>query len=95
MITSIIEMLQYDFIQRAIITGIAIAISAALLGTAIIPRRQSMLGDGLSHVAFGASAIAISLSFSPLYTALPCAIAASIVLLKFFHFHSVYRKWFV
>ena len=83
MITSIIEMLQYDFIQRAIITGIAIAISAALLGTTIIPRRQSMLGDGLSHVAFGASAIAISLSFSPLYTALPCAIAASIIITKF------------
>lgn len=76
-------MLQYDFIQRALIAGIAIAISTALLGSTIIPRRQSMLGDGLSHVAFGATAIAIALGLTPLYLALPCAIIASIIITRF------------
>ena len=53
--------LQYKFIQRALIVGVPVALCAALLGVILVLKRYSMIGDGLSHVGFGALTIAVSL----------------------------------
>ena len=50
----IIEMMSYPFMQRAFIGGLLVALCAALLGVSLVLKRYSMIGDGLSHVSFGA-----------------------------------------
>lgn len=55
--------LNYKFMQRALIAGVLVALCAALLGVTLVLKRYSMIGDGLSHVGFGALSIAASLSF--------------------------------
>ncbi len=55
--------LKYKFIQRALIVGVLVALCAALLGVTLVLKRYSMIGDGLSHVGFGALSIAASLGF--------------------------------
>ena len=62
----ILEMLSYPFMQRAIIVGLLVSLSASLLGVSLVLRRFSMIGDGLSHVGFGALAIASVFSLSPM-----------------------------
>lgn len=57
------QYLQYKFIQRALIVGVLVALCAALLGVTLVLKRYSMIGDGLSHVGFGALSIAASLGF--------------------------------
>ncbi len=57
-IQKLIDYLQYPFVVYAIITGVLIALCASLLGVTLVLKRLSYIGDGLSHVAFGAMAIA-------------------------------------
>ena len=52
------EMLSYPFMQRALLVGILVSLCAALLGVSLVLKRYSMIGDGLSHVGFGALAVA-------------------------------------
>ena len=82
MLTSLIEMLSYGFILRAFIVGIIITLCAALIGSSLVLRRQSMIGDGLSHVAFGSVAIATVLGFAPLEFSIPIVIIAAILILS-------------
>ena len=74
--------LQYDFVKYAIITGVLVSLCAALLGVSLVLKRYSMIGDGLSHVAFGAIAIAAVLDIAPMYFTLPVTIVAAVVLLR-------------
>ena len=76
------EMFSYSFMQRAFIVGVFISICAALVGVSLVLRKNSMIGDGLSHTAFGAFAVAIVLNFTPLWFAIPVVIAASFFTLK-------------
>ncbi len=76
------EMLSYTFMQRALIAGLLISICAALVGVSLVLRKNSMIGDGLSHTAFGAFAIATVLNIAPLWFAIPVVIAASFFVLK-------------
>ena len=76
------EMLSYAFMQRALIVGLLISICAALVGVSLVLRKNSMIGDGLSHTVFGAFAIATALNFAPLWFAIPVAIATSFFVLK-------------
>ena len=76
------EMLSYTFMQRALIVGLLISICAALVGVSLVLRKNSMIGDGLSHTAFGAFAIATVLNIAPLWFAIPVVIAASFFVLK-------------
>lgn len=83
MIDTIIEMMSFGFIQRAILVGTLISLCAALLGVSLVLKRYSMIGDGLSHVGFGVLTIATALGItSPLYIAIPCVTISAIVLLK-------------
>lgn len=62
MIESLLEMFSYSFIARAFLVGIPVALCAALLGVSLVLKRYSMIGDGLSHVGFGALAVAAALN---------------------------------
>jgi len=79
---SFFQMFSYQFIVYALIAGISISICAALLGTSLVLKRNSMIGDGLSHVGFGACAIAMALNWAPLAFAIPIVIIASFLILK-------------
>ena len=76
------EMFSYPFMQRALLVGIMISICAALVGVSLVLRRNSMIGDGLSHTAFSAFALATVFGFTPLYFALPIVVIASFFVLR-------------
>lgn len=63
-INKLIAYFQYEFVVNAVIVGILIALCASLLGVTLVLKRLSYIGDGLSHVAFGAMAIAGVLNFT-------------------------------
>ena len=71
---TIIEMLSYPFMVRAFVVGSLVALCSALLGVSLVLKRYSMIGDGLSHVGFGALAVAASLNLAPLTVAIPVVI---------------------
>lgn len=75
------EILSYPFALRAILVGILLSLCAALLGVNLVLKRLSMLGDGLSHVSFGAAAIALAVGVAPLEFSIPVVILAAILLL--------------
>ncbi len=80
--SSIIEMFSYTFMQRAFIVGILISLCASLIGVSLVLRRNSMIGDGLSHVGFGAFAIATVIGLSPVEFAIPIVIIVSFLILR-------------
>lgn len=82
MIQMITEMFSYNFIIRAFIVGTLVSLCAALLGVTLVLKRYSMIGDGLSHVGFGALAVAASLNLAPLEVAVPVIIIAAFLLLR-------------
>ena len=66
-----------EFLFRALIVGVMICLCCALLGVSLVLKRFSMIGDGLSHVGFGAMAIGAAAGVAPLYFALPIVIVAA------------------
>ena len=76
---TIIEMLSYPFMVRAFVVGSLVALCSALLGVSLVLKRYSMIGDGLSHVGFGALAVAASLNLAPLAVAIPVVIPVVIL----------------
>ena len=76
------EMFSYPFMQRAFLVGILVSLCASLLGVSLVLKRYSMIGDGLSHVGFGALAVASALHLAPLSVAIPVVILAAFVLLR-------------
>ncbi len=76
------EMLSLHFMIYALIAGVLVSVCAALLGVNLVLRRYSMIGDGLSHVAFGSLAVASALSLAPLPVAIPVVILAAFLLLR-------------
>ena len=82
MINDIFEMFSYSFMVRAFVVGLLISLCASLIGVSLVLRRNSMIGDGLSHVGFGAFAIATVLGIAPLEFALPLVIISSFFILK-------------
>ena len=65
MFDTVIEMLSYPFMTRAFLVGSLVALCSALLGVSLVLKRYSMIGDGLSHVGFGAMAIAAAMNAAP------------------------------
>ena len=72
----------YGFIFRAMLVGVLISVCAALLGVSLVLRRCSMIGDGLSHVGFGALAVAAALGAAQLWVALPVVIAVAFLIIR-------------
>jgi len=71
----------FPFVRYAVVAGILISLCAGLLGVVLVLKRYAMIGDGLSHVAFGAMAVAMVLGFAPMTVALPVTVAVAILLL--------------
>ena len=71
-----------QFLLRALVVGTLISLCAALLGVSLVLKRFSMIGDGLSHVGFGAMAIAAAANIAPLYFSLPIVIVSAFLLLR-------------
>ncbi len=70
------------FSMRAMIGGICISLCASLLGVSLVLKRYSMIGDGLSHVSFGALSIAVAFNWAPLAVSIPVVAAAAVLLLR-------------
>ena len=82
-ILKLAEYMAYPFVRYALIAGVLTALCSSLLGVTLVLKRYSFIGDGLSHVAFGAMAIASVLNLvSDMVVILPITIIAAILLLK-------------
>lgn len=82
MLEMISEMLSAPVLVRALIVGILVSLCAALLGVSLVLKRYSMIGDGLSHVGFGALAVATVMNLAPMAVAIPVVIIAAFILLR-------------
>lgn len=82
MIEAICEIFEYPFLVRALFAGILISLCAALLGVSLVLRRFSMIGDGLSHVGFGALSVAVATGTAPMIVSAPIVILAAFFLLR-------------
>lgn len=83
MVEKLLMYLQYPFVQYALIVGVLIALCSALLGVILVLKRFSFIGDGLSHVAFGAMAVAAVLGISNnMLFVLPVTVICAILLLR-------------
>lgn len=77
------DIFNYSFMVNAFVVGVLISVCCALLGVVLVLKRYSMIGDGLSHVGFGALSVAAVLNLStPLYVALPVVVLAAYFLLR-------------
>jgi zinc transport system permease protein len=76
------EIFQYEFIQRAIISGIAISISCSLLGLFLILKRYSLFGDAMAHVAFGGLSLGLFLKTNPVWMSFVVSILGGLAIVK-------------
>lgn len=78
----VLEALSYGFVQKALISGIAVALICSFMGTFLVLRRYSLFGDGIAHVSFGGVAVGLSLGLFPIWTAYILAIFGGMGLQK-------------
>ena len=79
--SDIMNLLSYTFMQRAILCGIAISFSAALIGVILTLKNYSMIGHGLGEVGFAALALAVALNLPPIAVSIPIVIIAAIIIM--------------
>lgn len=77
----ILEMFTYPFVIKALVCGIAVSISAALIGVILVLKKYSMIGHGLGEVGFAALSLALAVNLPPLTVALPLVVIASFVIM--------------
>ena len=83
MLNTLLLYLSYPFVRYALIVGVLIALCSSLLGVTLVLKRFSFIGDGLSHVAFGAMAIAAVLNIgSQMLIVLPITVVCAVLLLR-------------
>lgn len=81
--STLIQYFQFAFVRYAFVVGVLIALCSSLLGVTLVLKRFSFIGDGLSHVAFGAMSIAAVLNLSNnMYLVLPLTVLAAVLLLR-------------
>ncbi|MBO4781715.1 MAG: metal ABC transporter permease [Lachnospiraceae bacterium] len=77
------EYLEYPFVRYVFIVGVLVALCSSLLGVTLVLKRFSFIGDGLSHVAFGAIAIASVINLTnKTYLVLPITMISAVLLLR-------------
>lgn len=82
MLEKLMDYMQYEFVQNALIVGVLIALCSSLLGVTLVLKRFSFIGDGLSHVAFGAMAVAGIVGLTnEMILVLPITVISAIALL--------------
>lgn len=77
-----LDILQVVFVQRALVTGIAVAVICSVVGLFLVLRRQSLFGDALSHMAFGGIAVGFFTNTYPLWTAFIVSILGALGIAK-------------
>lgn len=82
MVSVLGELLSYSFMVKAFTVGILVSLCASLLGVTLVLKRYSMIGDGLSHVGFGALSVAMAMNAAPLKIAIPVVVIAAFLLLR-------------
>ncbi len=82
MLLKIGEYFSFSFVRYAFIVSILISLCAALLGVSLVLKRYSMIGDGLSHIAFGAGAVSAVLNVTGMAVTLPATVVTAVLLLK-------------
>ena len=82
MIETLHIMFSYSFILRALIVGVLVSLCASLLGVSLVLKRYSMIGDGLSHVGFGAIAVATAFNWAPMEFTISVVIIDAFLLLR-------------
>lgn len=75
------EYFSFSFVRYAFVVGILISLCASLLGVSLVLKRYSMIGDGLSHIAFGAGAVSAVLGITGMAITLPATVATAVLLL--------------
>jgi zinc transport system permease protein len=78
----VLEVLELGFMQRAIIAGVAVAITASVIGLFLVLRRNSLFGDALSHVAFGGIAVGLVANVYPLWTGVAFSVLGALGITK-------------
>lgn len=76
-----INLLNYTFLQRALICGVAISLCAALIGVTLVLKNYSMIGHGLGEVGFASLTLAVALGLPPLAVSLPIVMVAAIIIM--------------
>jgi zinc transport system permease protein len=79
---TILEILEFGFMQRAIISGIAVAAICSAIGLFLVLRKHSLFGDAMSHVAFGGLSIGLFLNLYPIWTAYAFTLIAALGITK-------------
>lgn len=82
MFNDIFSIFSFDFVQRAFIGGLLISVCCGILGVTLVLKRFSMIGDGLSHIAFGSLAVATFINISPMKLTIPVVVISAILLLR-------------
>ncbi len=77
-----LDLFSHGFIQRALVAGCFIAVLCSVLGTFLVLRRLSLIGDGLAHVTFGGVAVGLLFGAYPFYMAVPIVMASALGILK-------------
>jgi zinc transport system permease protein len=77
-----LEVLEFGFMQRALIAGIAVAAICSVIGLFLVLRKHSLFGDAMSHVAFGGLSIGLFLNLYPIWTAFAFTIVAALGITK-------------
>ena len=79
----LVDYFQYPFVRYLLIVGVLVSLCASLLGVTLVLKRFSYLGDGLSHVAFGATAVASVLHLTERTAlVLPLTVLTAVLLLR-------------
>jgi zinc transport system permease protein len=78
----VLEILEFGFMQRALIAGVAVAITASVIGLFLVLRRNSLFGDALSHVAFGGIAVGLVANIYPLWTGVAFSVLGALGITK-------------
>lgn len=78
----LIEIITAEFILKALLVGVLVAVSSSFLGIFLVLKKYSMIGDGLAHVSFGTIAIALVLGMTPIFVSIPLVTISSILILK-------------
>jgi zinc transport system permease protein len=77
-----LEILGYGFIQKGLITGIAIAVICSMMGVFLVLRRYSLFGDAISHMAFGGISVGMLVGVYPLWTAFAVSVLGALGITK-------------
>ena len=74
------EILQYDFMQRALLAALLVGLTAPVVGVYLVQRRLALIGDGLGHVALTGVALGVLTGTAPVLVALACAVGGAVAI---------------